>query len=604
MEQDVRGKFVDKDMGNGVKYSIYVPENVNSNTPIFTYVHGSGGPNGDWSDSKRGIMQNGSDSIIIMPTMAWNRDWGEETMKVVNVVKQQYGITNSNVSSAGFSMGGFAGYTNLAANIKQNPDADPQIGFFIDDYSNKSYYGYKTAIADEETMNLFRENNSVFFIMENASKDKNATLAYAQSGVNVIRVVCARGDHMAINKDFFANGMYDYMAGGVLPQENYRYQKYNPTTGKWEDIPYESISTLDALYDYYGLDTSKFSLDNLYSLADIKIKSDDKTLENHINNIRGTIRNAKFLTTNYSSANFLSTTKIPRGIPDMIAAYFDNTAALLNSIARKTVSIAKIAGEIEYQDKQLANRASVLNSAEPLYKIATPLLEEGLAELVDLANPNGTTEIEVPSTPTDLSNATNLSNQATTNNQPVNQNNSSTQPFQSNLPNQSNLSNQTYQPSTNQSGGTTSSERPSTKPQQKPSIEQPETQRPTTPPQEEIPIEEQFPKYEELYSTDNQIVYNCNDEYKVVVHYEDDKITAIEHYYDFETKEAATEAIEKLQIEYEKLENFDKIIQNDRYIKVLFKEEMFIDKTITEIKENYTELKEVVEKPIEHLEVL
>ena len=107
-----------------------------------------------------------------------------------------------------------------------------------------------------------------------------------------------------------------------------------------------------------------------------------------------------------------------------------------------------------------------------------------------------------------------------------------------------------------------------------------------------------------MYSTDNQIVYNCNDEYKVVVHYEDDKITAIEHYYDFETKEAATEAIEKLQIEYEKLENFDKIIQNDRYIKVLFKEEMFIDKTITEIKENYTELKEVVEKPIEHLEVL
>ena len=65
-----------------------------------------------------------------------------------------------------------------------------------------------------------------------------------------------------------------------------------------------------------------------------------------------------------------------------------------------------------------------------------------------------------------------------------------------------------------------------------------------------------------------------------------------------------TTAIEKLQTEYENIENFDKIIQNDRYVKVLFKEEMYADKTITQIKEKYIELKEVVEKPIEHLEVL
>ena len=101
-----------------------------------------------------------------------------------------------------------------------------------------------------------------------------------------------------------------------------------------------------------------------------------------------------------------------------------------------------------------------------------------------------------------------------------------------------------------------------------------------------------------------KIVYNYNDEYKVIVHHEDNKITAIEHYYDFETTEAATTAIEKLQTEYENIENFDKIIQNDRYVKVLFKEEMYADKTITQIKEKYIELKEVVEKPIEHLEVL
>lgn len=636
MEQDTKGRFIDMEMDNGVRCSVYVPQNVNANTPIFTYVHGSGGPTGNWRTVKEAVAANGSNSVIIMPTMAWNSDWGKETMNVVNAVKQQYGITNSNVSSGGFSFGGFSGYTTLAANLRQNPDADPQIGYFIDDYSNLTYKGYKQAVADQETMDLFRENNSVFFIMENASKDKSATNAFAQSGINVIRVVCERGEHSTINKDFFNNGMYDYMAGGELPKEHYRYQKYNQATGQWEDIPYESIATIDSLYDYYGLDSSKINLDKLYSLADIKIKSDDKTLENHLNSIRGTIRNAKFLTMNYTNASFSSTTQIPQRIPDAITAYFDNTAALLNSIARKTVAIAKIAGEISYLDQSLANRTVQLNNAEPLYKTATPLPNDGAVELVDLSNTTDTQDT------TNLSNATNLSNTQTPNNQNnqfVGQTSPSNQNFESNLPNYSNLSNQSYQPTSSSSniGGTssqqptisspisggTSSQQPSinssngssASPQrpsyqqspssveQTPTVENLDTQQPTTPLKEQK-IEETFPKYEELYSNDNQIVYNYNDEYKVIVHHEDNKITAIEHYYDFETTEAATTAIEKLQTEYENIENFDKIIQNDRYVKVLFKEEMYADKTITQIKEKYIELKEVVEKPIEHLEVL
>ena len=169
MEQDARGEFVEVDKGNGVRYSIYVPKNVNSNTPIFTYIHGSGGPTNDWRNAKAGVMEHGSDTVVILTTMPWSRDWGEETMNIVNEVKDQYGITNTNVSSGGFSMGGFAAYTNIAANLRQNPDADPQVGFFIDDYSAKTYnyYGYKASLSDEETMNLFRENNTIFFILPN-----------------------------------------------------------------------------------------------------------------------------------------------------------------------------------------------------------------------------------------------------------------------------------------------------------------------------------------------------------------------------------------------------------------------------------------------------
>ena len=46
------------------------------------------------------------------------------------------------------------------------------------------------------------------------------------------------------------------------------------------------------------------------------------------------------------------------------------------------------------------------------------------------------------------------------------------------------------------------------------------------------------------------------------------------------------------------LENFDKIIQKDRYVKVLFKEEVYETKTLNEIKKDYIELKEIPENSL------
>lgn len=60
-----------------VGYSIYVPENVNADTPIFTYTYG-GGERADWysgyhSKGNYGpidaLLKNGGDSIVIMPSM-------------------------------------------------------------------------------------------------------------------------------------------------------------------------------------------------------------------------------------------------------------------------------------------------------------------------------------------------------------------------------------------------------------------------------------------------------------------------------------------------------------------------------------------------------
>ena len=56
MEEDIRGQFVIRDKGNGIKYKMYVPENVNADTPVFTYALGSGDPG-----IEKCVLEQGSD---------------------------------------------------------------------------------------------------------------------------------------------------------------------------------------------------------------------------------------------------------------------------------------------------------------------------------------------------------------------------------------------------------------------------------------------------------------------------------------------------------------------------------------------------------------
>ena len=566
MNDNTRGKFIERTTEDGVRYAIYVPENVNSDTQVFTYVHGSGGPAGDWRNAKNGVLEHGSDSIIIMPTMPWGKDWGKETMTIVESVKQEYGITNTNVSASGFSMGGFCGYETVLENIKQHPDAEPQTVFFIDDYGKTTYHGYMYEVKKEEVMQTFIDNQTVFFIYEPSGKGAGQSTAYAKAGINVIRVKCIGQDHVTINKKFFYNGVYDYASGGTLPSEGYKYEMYNPETGKWEEISYEKVATQDALFEHLNIDTFVSNMNRLYTLPDISIKSSNKELETYLNAIRRELRNTNFLTTNFSDASFTSTTKVPNAIPDLINEYFSMTSSLLNSLANKTIAIAKIAGEIELLDKNLAGRLESINTGDLLYQTATPVTKPIVSEDIvkeevvedTKPTPEPNPEIEKPSTTTEEK--PKEQTPTVTDKTPV---------------------------------------VPDTKPEKTPEDKKPtnnDNNNQNKPSEEKLPIEEQFPKYEELYSTDDKIVYNYNDEYKVVIHHEDGKITGVEHYYDYKTTEAATTAAEQLKLDYKDVENFDQVIQKDQYVKVLFKEDTYKDMTLDQFKENYKDLEEVLEQ--------
>ena len=263
----------------GMWANVYVPENVNANTDVFVFVHGGGTSNEDRSNDWNSVInhqinQNGNDSIIVMPTMGerYAEDWASNTMDIVENVRSDYGITNMNVTSSGFSNGGWGATRTTIENIQRNPNLEPQVLFLLDDYGintqnpsvNMLGNGGQEAFLQNDTIIMSYVSKAA--AAEGVVSDKTNQLdVLASSGANLIRVVCDDGNHQAIKNDFFKNGLADYTNGSAtLPVDGYTYQKavatVDPVTGEktitWEDVNVNDINTREKLYNYFGIDAS------------------------------------------------------------------------------------------------------------------------------------------------------------------------------------------------------------------------------------------------------------------------------------------------------------------------------------------------------------
>lgn len=342
-----------------VGYALYVPENVTADTPIFTYTYGSGRTD-DWYSRYHvngnygvydALIENGSDSIIVMPTMDWGDNWGENTIGIINSVREEYGITNLNVSGSGFSMGGFGGFDIVAENIRQNPDLDPQVVFFIDDYSS-TYYMAKHKLGNGRA-ELFAENNTIFFAYDPYWKGTDKYQTYIDAGLNIIRVEPKNFGHIEINANFFKNGIYDYMAGESLPAEGYTYKIYNKETGNWDEIEYSKIATIDRLYDYYNIDTLQSKIKKLSALSGYVIKSDSGLIEQYLNNIVGTIKSASFLNAVIDGFGGSSTTNVPSQVLFCVRKHFINVAKTIDKLTNLMDVVAEIDPAYQEVDQSL-----------------------------------------------------------------------------------------------------------------------------------------------------------------------------------------------------------------------------------------------------------
>ena len=596
MEEDVKGQFVIRDKGNGIKYKLYVPENVNADTPIFIYAYGSGDPN-----MEKCISEQGSDCIVIGTIIDYKRDIGNITMDIVNEVKQEYGVTSTVVSPSGFSLGGPVGLEIAAENIRQNPDCEPQTVFLIDGYGT-FFYNPQLHLNDTDKINLFKENETIFFAFDHPDKKTNVNTLYAEAGLNLIMVKCIGQGHGEINSTFFSNGLYNYRADEKLPQDGYIYSIYNVETGEWEEIPYEKIATLADIYSLFGINSTteyKYTLQEMANLEDLAVTSDSGVLEASLNKIRGVIRSTNIVSSGYTDSGCSSTTMMPSQIGAVVSRFIQSTTSCLSKIVNETAQFAAIGESIEDMNFNLERAAMEIDDIDlvrAVYGSMPSVTEEDVKqeymEVTDSTIPTNEIieEKEQPvSTDSTVNNVE--TNYDVTVKDTVDEKTDVVTKPDIVVPSYSNSTSGGNSGNSNNSG---SSNKPTINPGSMsagPLIggsSVPSNNTIDTNGSKDI-VEEmkKFVSYDELLSDDNKLVYECGDGCKLVIYKDGDKVVGVEYFFDLKKSNTT---LEQLKTRFENVEHFQEIINENNNAKVFLDVKIFEEKSLEDNKKMFDEM--------------
>ena len=98
----------------------------------------------------------------------------------------------------------------------------------------------------------------------------------------------------------------------------------------------------------------------------------------------------------------------------------------------------------------------------------------------------------------------------------------------------------------------------------------------------------EFPAYNDITTNDKQDVYNVNNECKLIISHENDNVNGVEFYYDFHDKATADTMYNQIVEKYQNLDGFDKVIQDNGNIKVIFNDSYYGGHTIEDFNDVYS----------------
>lgn len=414
--------FTNRQSLNQVSYKVYVPENVNPNTEVLVYCHG-GGDYEAWYGSDY-LKQNGSDTIVIFPTgdsgFRETNNYGAQVVDVINNVKQQYGITNNNLSVAGFSMGSTPTYTIMGEYLKQNPNCGSSTLYLLDNYPNANVSGINKFDSLLNDYGTYYKNNNTMFVAMIPQWDKSGTFIIGskqkeldylvQHGITNIGVLHSHkatfpgkypdlnltGDsHQGVEQSFWVDGFFNMSKNSsvTLDPNTYKLTIFNKNTGQYEITDFANLNSLDKLRQYFGINiigtntpvtntntstvpetnliTGEDFLDaeltklaglKLYPTSNSVVKSDKDILIGNVNDVITDIKNTSFVSNGLDlSFSGSSTTQVPSGIPNIIGLYFTFATNMLTELSSFMDQVATAGESIYNLDTDLSKDANSLN---------------------------------------------------------------------------------------------------------------------------------------------------------------------------------------------------------------------------------------------------
>ena len=573
---------------NGNPFSkcvLYVPDKIDENTSIFVFEHGSGH---GLSEVQAYAETTQPNQIIIAPYRSGSSTNDSkhynELMDMVESVRKEYNITNNNLTSSGFSAGGYYGLAAASANIEAHKgNIDPQIVCMVDDFSDSMYNPEST--YNKLNLDNLKDNNSIMFMLEQPCKylggdtGKAANKAadyYAEQGLNVIRVECKTPNgsnaHSTVKQRFFDSGFAEFSQGTTtLPDDDcFVYRIYNKETQEWEEIDVNEINTLNKVYNYFGIDgnvkTGKVYEGNLkylqeildgrvINLDNIDISSDLGIVLSNVNNVFSQIRNTTIVNNGISLVEGTSAINVLSQISGVINTYYNNVITLLCNLANTLKQIEDSAYTFDEGEKEIAKVAETVND-DNLVSLDASAVSAGVLIGSDLANKeeaNDTTDETTSKEDSMTDDAIEL---------PKDRPDSKDVP-KTTIP----VKKEKYEPISSEPEQDTNNTVSSWK--------------------------EDFPEYSELYSTDDKVVFDCNNEFKIILHRNGDTITGIEYYYDFGSSENAANALFNLKSMYQD-SGIENIMMKDRYVKVIFNNNVFSNLSVNEFRNKYSNLNEII----------
>ena len=547
------GKIVRYELSNGKSFRAYIPDNATNDTPVFyySYVVGSNiSTDKLWQGYEQNMLEQNPNSIVIIPedtqlvvgtSNPASHLYQNDAMEAISIIEKDLNIKTSQFTNGGFSAGFGFSVRTLAHYLEENPNAERQALIAVDGVMNDT-----TNIQTSE-LEALKENNTIILSYTQQKNHQYQARKLESTGLPILYVVDPTvpentpdnlywGIHDYMTKNFFSSGLYEDLINfingkGELPKE-FSYRYYDPKTGKIIALDASNASEILGITPY-EIPTIN-SLEDIASLKDFTIRSSNETFEKHLNNIKDSIVSSNILSAS-SNLSFNSTTKVPSGIPSITENFFSTTTSLLTKLSKDILEFSNISVKYKEVDKELDNIANNINDKTDIDKN------------IEQSKEIYSNEDKIKDTPEN--NPTNWIN--------INQysgNNAGDY-----------VNNITYIPTDNIDN------------KQETIIKG--TDR-----------ENYFPKYDELYSDDSKVVLEYTEDktsHKVIIHIEKDKIIGIDHYYDYQTSKKAELAKSLILQEYVGNQHIEQLIQKDQYIKISFKEEMFSNLTITELKEQY-----------------